>query len=58
MRDFCFDGYNFPEQGNQDRGLITNVMAESVGRVYHASLADTLDRISLVNTKKLTNKRP
>ena len=46
------------EQIDKDRMLIINVMAESVGRVYHASLADTLDRISLVNIKKLTNKRP
>lgn len=33
-----FDGQNFPERCNHERGLtIVNIMAKSVGKVHHAS---------------------
>lgn len=36
MCDSRFDGKTFIEWGNQTRGLF-NIMAESVGQVYHVS---------------------
>lgn len=38
---------------NACRLSLVNVMAKSAGRVHHISRADTLDQISLVNTKKI-----
>lgn len=51
MRDFTFEGSNFPDRGKLERGLTKNVKAESEGRVNYRAI--TLDMESLVKDMQI-----
>lgn len=66
MRNFSLDVWNaceawplvrewgrtFKNEVTKKMGWLINVMAKRARQVYHASRADTLDRTSLVSTKR------
>lgn len=55
MHDLSFDGYNFPEWVDSERGLI-NIMAERVGLINYRAVTSDMTTLNLdmqINTYML-----